>query len=311
MAKKAAKLVVAAAQATPVFLDRKRTLEKACDLIADAARRGARLVVFPEAFVPAYPDWVWVVPPGDKPTLDVLYAELLANAVSVPDAATAALCRVAKKARIHVAIGISERNAAASGASLYNSLLMIGDDGTVLGVHRKLVPTGGERLVWAPGDGASLRTFDTTLGTVGGLICWENYMPLARFALYSAGVRIYLAPTWDYGDVWQATVRHIAKEGATFVISCCMPLRVADIPKRYGFRSHYASGKDWINPGQSCIVGPRGQLLAGPVEKKEALLLAELDESLVAGAKWMLDVAGHYARPDVFDFAVRRGAAGE
>jgi nitrilase len=307
MAKKAAKLVVAAAQATPVFLDRKRTVEKACDLIADAARRGARLVVFPEAFVPAYPDWVWVVPPGDKPTLDGLYAELLDNAVTVPDAATAALCRAAKKARIHVAIGVSERNAAASGASLYNSLLLIADDGAILGVHRKLVPTGGERLVWAPGDGASLRAFDTTLGTVGGLICWENYMPLARFALYSAGVRIYLAPTWDYGDVWQATVRHIAKEGGTFVISCCMPLRVADIPKRYRFRSLYADGKDWINPGQSCIVGPRGQLLAGPVEKQETVLLAELDESLVAGAKWLLDVAGHYARPDVFDFAVRRG----
>jgi nitrilase len=188
---------------------------------------------------------------------------------------------------------------------------MIGDDGTILGVHRKLVPTGGERLVWAPGDGASLRAFDTALGTIGGLICWENYMPLARFALYAAGVRIYLAPTWDYGDVWQATVRHIAKEGATFVISCCMPLRVADIPRRFPFRALYAKGKEWINPGQSCIVGPRGQVLAGPVEKKETLLLAELDDSLVAGAKWMLDVAGHYARPDVFEFAVRRGNSGE
>src|SRR5690349_12689377 len=246
------RFVVAAAQATPVFLDRAATLEKACDLIAEAGQAGARLVVFTEAFIPTYPDWVWAVPAGEEGVLNELYAELLDQAVTIPDDTTDALCRAARQAGIYVVIGMSERNADASSASLYNTLLYIDARGEILGKHRKLVPTGGERLVWAQGDGSTLDVYDTPFGRLSGLICWENYMPLARYALYAWGVQIYVAATWDHGEPWLSTLRHIAKEGRLFVIGCGMPMRTADIPARFAFKQRfYAQAEEWINTGDS------------------------------------------------------------
>jgi nitrilase len=300
---------VAAVQATPVFLDREATLDKACDLIAAAGGEGARLVVFPEAFIPAYPDWVWAIPSGEEGVLNELYAELLSNSVTIPGDATDRLCRAARLANAYVVMGMSERNVEASGASLYNTLLYIDAQGEILGKHRKLVPTGGERLVWAQGDGSTLQVYDTPLGKLGGLICWENYMPLARYSMYAWGTQIYVAATWDRGQPWLSTLRHIAKEGRVYVIGCCIAMRKDDIPDRYAMKQKfYAEADEWINIGDSAIVNPEGQFIAGPVRKQEDILYAEVDPRMVQGPKWMLDVAGHYARPDVFQLTVHTDA---
>ncbi len=202
-------------------------------------------------------------------------------------------------------MGMSERNVEASGASLYNTMLYIDAQGEILGKHRKLVPTGGERLVWAQGDGSTLQVYDTPLGKLGGLICWENYMPLARYAMYAWGTQIYVAATWDRGQPWLSTLRHIAKEGRVYVIGCCIAMRKDDIPDRYSMKQkYYAEMDEWINIGDSVIVNPEGEFIAGPVRKQEAILYAEIDPRMVQGPKWMLDVAGHYARPDVFQLTV-------
>jgi nitrilase len=303
----AAPFTVAAVQAAPIFLNLEATVEKACELIVDAGRAGAKLVIFPEAFIPAYPDWVWAIPPGEEGLLNALYAELVANAVTIPSPATDKLCRAAQRAKVHAVMGLSERNAEASGASLYNTLVYIDAQGNLMGKHRKLVPTGGERLVWAQGDGGTLDVYDSPLGKIGGLICWENYMPLARYALYAWGVQIYLAPTWDRGEPWLSTLRHVAKEGRVYVIGCGMALRQADIPERYEFKQRfYQNVGEWVNVGDSAIVNPDGQFIAGPLREQEGILYAEIDPAQMRGPKWMLDVAGHYARPDVFQLSVNR-----
>ena len=300
---------VAAVQAMPVFLNREATVEKACALIAQAGENGAKLVAFPEAFIPAYPDWVWAVPAGDDEILAGLYAELLANSVDIPGPVTDSLCEAAAQAGVYVVMGVNERNTEASGSSIYNTLLYIDDQGKIMGKHRKLVPTGGERLVWAQGDGSTLAAYDTTLGKLGGLICWENYMPLARYAMYAWGVQIYIAATWARGELWLSTIRHIAKEGGVYVISTCIAMRKDDIPDRYDLRKKFYGGEDeWINVGDSAIVHPSGEIIAGPVRKREDILYAEVDPRRMSGSRWLLDVAGHYARPDVFTFSVNTKA---
>jgi nitrilase len=297
---------VAAAQATPSFLNCRETVEKACNLISEAGKNGAKLIVFPEVFIPGYPDWVWVVPNSQAKQLNDLYVELTQNAVSIPDESTQKLCYAAKKANIYVTIGLHEKNRESSNASLFNSLLFIDDQGEILGIHRKLVPTGGERLIWAQGDGSTLHTFDTPLGKIGGLICWESYMPLARQAMYATGTQILVVPTWDKSENWLSSLRHIAREGGLFLISCCMAIRMSDIPDEYDFKNLYPTGRDWINTGNSCIINPRGEYIAKPVEKKEEILYAMIDLNEIAASKRMFDAAGHYARPDVFKFTVNR-----
>lgn len=296
---------IAAVQAAPVFLDRAATVEKACGLIENAAREGARLVVFPETFIPGYPDWVWRIPPQEHSVLNELYAELLEQSVEIPSDTTEVLCRAAKRANAHVVMGLNECNSEASNASLCNTLLFIDDQGRILGKHRKLVPTSPERMVWGPGDGSTLRVYDTAVGKISGLICWENYMPLARYAMYAWGTQIYLAPTWDSGETWVATLRHIAKEGRVYVVGCCIALRKDDIPDRFDFKKkYYAEQGEWINTGDSAIVHPSGKLMAGPLSKKEDILYAEIDIRQMQGLRRVLDVAGHYARPDVFELIV-------
>ena len=298
---------IAVVQAAPVVLDREATVSKACELIAEVGRSGARLVVFPEAFIPTYPDWVWRIPPGQHQELADIYAELLEQSVEIPGPVTEELSQAARRADVYVAMGLNERNANASNASLYNTLLYIGSEGHLLGKHQKLVPTAPERMVWAQGDGSTLEVYDTSLGKLSGLICWENYMPLARYSLYAWGVQIYLAPTYDNGEPWLSTLRHIAKEGRAYVIGCSMAMRKEDIPDRFDFKAkYYSEVGEWINKGDSAIVSPDGKFVAGPLNAEEGILYAELDPRQMRGSKWNLDVAGHYARPDVFRLTVSK-----
>jgi nitrilase len=298
------KTKIAAAQLTPVFLDKEKTVEKACEAIREAGKNGAKVIVFPEAFISGYPDWVWLIPNSKGAELNKLYLKLVQNAVSIPDNSTNKLCEAAKKAKISVVMGMHERNAETSGSSLFNSLLFINDQGEITGKHRKLIPTGGERLIWAQGDGSTFKAYDTAAGKIAGLICWENFMPLARNAIYETGAQILAAPTWDKSPNWQQSMQHIAREGGMFVVSTCMALKKEDIPDSYDFKKLYPEDREWINTGNSCIISPKGQILAGPLEAEEGILYADIDLNEIIEAKRMFDVVGHYSRPDVFNFSV-------
>ena len=296
---------VAAAQLSPEFLNKKKTIKKACDAISKAGKKGAKLIVFPEAFISGYPDWVWLVPNSNGTVLNELYSKLVENAVSIPDESTDKLCKAAKSAGINVVIGMHERNSETSNASLFNSLLFISENGSILGKHRKLIPTGGERLIWAQGDGSTLCSYDTSAGKIAGLICWENFMPLARNAIYEMGTQILVSPTWDKSPNWIQSMQHIAREGGLFVISTCMALKMGDIPDEFEFKKLYPEGREWINTGNSCIVAPNGKFLAGPLEAEEGILYADFDLGLIVASKRMFDVVGHYSRPDVFEFKLK------
>ncbi|MCV9385934.1 carbon-nitrogen hydrolase family protein [Reichenbachiella ulvae] len=298
------KIKVAAAQLTPVFLNKEKTVIKACEAILEAGKNGAHLIVFPEAFISGYPDWVWTVANGKSAELNELYLKLVENAVSVSDHATDKLCQAAKEAQISVVIGMNEKNSETSSSSLFNSLLFINDQGVITGKHRKIMPTGGERTVWAQGDGSTFRSYDTAAGKIAGLICWENYMPLARQAVYESGAQILAAPTWDKSPNWLQSMQHNAREGGVFLISTCMAIKVDDIPDEYEFKKYYPEGREWVNPGNSCIIDPKGQIIAGPLEAEEGILYADIDLHQIIEAKRMFDVVGHYSRPDVFNFSL-------
>ena len=299
---------VAAAQLSPIFLNKEKTVEKACKAILEAGEHGAKLIVFPEAFISGYPDWIWLIPNSKAADLSELYLKLVENAVSVPDDSTSKLCKAAKKANINVVIGIHERNSETSNASLFNSLLFIDDKGLILGKHRKLIPTGGERLIWAQGDGSTLCSYDTSVGKLAGLICWETLMPLARNALYELGTQILASPTWDKSPNWIQTMQHVAREGGLFVISSCTALKMDDIPDEYEFKNLYPEGREWINIGNSFIIGPDGKFLAGPLEAEEGILYADINLQQIIKAKRMFDAVGHYSRPDVFSFHVKKSS---
>ena len=297
---------VSLAQLSPVFLNKEKTVEKACNAILEAGKNGAGLIVFPEVFISGYPDWIWLIPNSKGAELNSLYVRLVHNAVSVPDADTDKMCKAAREAGINVAIGMHERNTERSDTSLYNCILFINDRGDIIGKHRKLIPTGGERLIWAQGDGSTLQAYDTSAGRIAGLICWENFMPLARTALYEQGTQILIAPTWDKSPNWLQTMQCNAREGGLFVISACMALRMSDIPNSLEFKKLYPDGREWVNTGNSCIVSPKGKMLAGPLEAEEGILYANLNFDEIIEAKRMFDVAGHYSRPDVFKFSVNQ-----
>jgi predicted amidohydrolase len=295
-----AKLTVAAVQAAYVLMDREATLTKAEGLVKHAAAQGAELVVFPEVFVPGTPIWIdsgriW---DGDE----AWFAMLHDNAVVVPSEATERLGAAARDAGVYLVVGVDEREPV--GSTIYNALLYFGPDGTLLGKHRKLMPTGSERTVWGMGDGSMLDTYPTPFGRVGGLICWENYMPLARFYLYSQGVDVWVAPTLATGDAWVATMRHIAREGRCHVIGVNPCLHADQIPADFPDRERVWPDGDWVEPGNSVIVDARGEILAGPAREEETILIAELDIADVHAARRLFDPVGHYHRPDVFRLAV-------
>jgi nitrilase len=294
------RVIAAAVQATPVFLDRDATVQKVCDLTAQAAGEGAGLVVFPEAFVPTYPDWVWRTPAwSDRGFYDVL----LQQSVVVPSAATERMGAAARAAHAWLAVGVNEVET--GGGTLYNTLLYFAPDGALAGRHRKLVATGGERTIWGQGDGSTLTVLDTDFGRLGGLICWENYMPLARAALYARGLDVHLAPTWDTSDTWLSTLRHIAKEGRVFVIGTNSFLRGSDVPATFtGRDAIYGGDDDFMSRGGTAIVGPDGTVLAGPLHGQEGILYAEVDVEVARASRREFDPVGHYARPDVFTLTV-------
>jgi nitrilase len=297
-----AKVVAAAVQASPVFLDRDATVDKARALISKAAGAGAGIVAFPETFVPTYPDWVWRTRPWDDGASE-WFARLLDQSVVVPGPATQALGAAARDAKAYVAIGVNERDG--DSTTIYNTYLYFGPDGKLLGKHRKLMPTGGERLVHGMGDGSTLFVTDTPYGRLGGLTCWENYMPLARAAMYAQGVDIYLAPTWDNSDTWIATMRHIAKEGRMFVLGINFCIRASDVPAGIPGRDEiYGDDSDWLSRGNTMIVGPEGEVLAGPLVEEEGILVAELDVDRARASRRQFDPVGHYARSDVFRLQV-------
>jgi len=295
---------IAAAQLTPIFLDKKKTVEKACQAIIEAGKNGSKLIVFPEAFISGYPDWVWSIPANQSAKLNDLYVRLVENAVSIPDNTTKMLCKAAKTAGINVVIGMNERNSESSNASLYNTILFIDESGKILGKHRKLMPTNCERLIWAQGDGTTLKAYDTSAGKIGGLICWENFMPLARNAIYEAGTQILVSPTWDKGSDWLGSMQHIAREGGVFVVSNCMTLHINDLPEE--LKEIYPKGKEWISTGNSCILNPNGKIITGPLDSEEGILYADIDLQEIIAAKRRFDVVGHYARPDVFNFTINK-----
>jgi nitrilase len=292
---------VAVVQAASVAFDRERTLEKTASLCVESANKGARLVVFPEAFISAYPrglDFGAVVGNRtDEGRKD--FQRYWEGSMDAPGPAVDQLGRIARSNNIYLVMGVIERD----GGTLYCTVLFFAPDGTYLGKHRKLMPTASERLVWGFGDGSTMPVYDTPLGKLGAVVCWENYLPLMRAAMYAKGIELYCAPTADSRDSWIATVRHIAVEGRCFVLSCNQFNRRRDFPADY----HTSFGDDpdtIVTRGGSCIVDPFGNFLTGPNFEDEAILIAEIDRAQIIRGKFDLDVVGHYARPDVFQLHV-------
>jgi len=292
-------VIVACAQLEPVILDRDATIEKLAAGAAEIAARGARLAVFPEAFIPAYPSSTWAralagwAEEGAKEA----FALLAREAVEIPGPAERRLGEIAREHELWLVTGVTERDPARPG-TLYNSLLYHSPEGELALKHRKLVPTNHERLVWGPGDGGGLRALDTPIGRLGGLICWENYMPLARFALYESGVELYIASTADDGEAWQSTLVHIARESRAFVISPSHFQRASAYPDDFPLRK-LLEGHDVIGRGGSAVLAPDGSYLAGPLYDEEGVLYAELDPARLDAERQRFDAAGHYHRPDV------------
>lgn len=293
-------------QAGAVVMDREATTAKAVKLIKEAGARGARLILLPEAFIPAYPRGLAL---GSKigsrsPQGREDWLRYWQNSVAVPGETTSALAAAAREAAAYVCAGIVERDTEHGGGTLYCTILYFGPDGAYLGKHRKLKPTASERLIWGEGDGSTLTVVDTPFGRVGGLICWENYMPLARAAMYLKGVHIYLAPTADQRERWQASMRHIALEGRCFVLTCNQYLTKSMYPADLACYDELASEPETLSRGGSAIIDPYGEYLAGPVWDREDILTADLDLKAVPASRFDFDVVGHYARPDVFRLLV-------
>jgi predicted amidohydrolase len=301
---------VAAVQAAPAFLNREATVEKAVRLIAEAAAGGAGLVAFPETWIPGYPAWIFGAAGWDDAAQKRVFGRLNANAVEVPGPAVDALCAAAKEAGVVVAIGMTERDAKTSRGTLYNSILYVSERGEVLGVHRKLMPTHAERIVWGQGDGSTLHVFDTTIGRVGGLACWEHWMPLTRFAMHAKGEQIHVAAWPEVGDpdLHRFCTRHYAFEGRCFAL-CVMGarLRPEHLPDDFELREAMGATDDFVDreqTGGSCVFAPDGTIVADSVAGEEMIVYADIDLGRIPEEQAALDVVGHYNRPDVFSLTV-------
>jgi nitrilase len=298
------KFKVACVQATPVIFNLEKSVEKVIALTAEAASPGCKLVVFPETFIPGYPAGLGfgtVVGSRTQAGRDQ-FKEYWQNSVEVPGVYTDKLAECAKKNQVFLTVGVTERDRV--NKTLYCTLLYFGPDGNLLGKHRKIKPTAAERLVWGEGDGSTLCTFDTEIGKIGGLICWENYMPLARMAMYNKGVEIYLAPTADSRDSWNATMQHIAFEGRCYVIGCNQYFTKSDFPQH--LQAELAQDRpEVLSRGGSVIVSPLGEVLAGPLYGEEGILTAEVDLDELVRSRMDFDVTGHYSRDDIFKLKVK------
>jgi len=302
---------VAVVQAASIPFDLEASLEKAHRLTLEAAATGAKVVLFPEAFLSGYPAGFsfGTVVGKRSPEGRRLWERYWRSSLAVPGLATDRLAETAREAGVFLAMGAIEKDNQGSGGTLYCSLLYFGPDGRLLGKHRKLKPTAAERFIWGEGDGSTLPVFATEVGKIGGLICWENYMPLARMAMYNKGVELYLAPTADSRDSWQATIRHIACEGRCYVLSCNQYFTRDMVPADFEGREELNNQPEVLSRGGSAIISPLGEVLAGPLFDEEGILTAELDLAEVTRGKFDFDVVGHYARPDVFQLIVNEEPA--
>jgi nitrilase len=306
MSDQLASVRVAVVQTGAVLFDRQATVDKTCQLIHETGENDAQLVLLPEALIPGYPRGLSFGMVVGSRTQDgrEIWRKYWENAVEIPSPATDALGEAAREAGVYLGIGVIERDPQNSGGTLYCTLLYFDPQGNTIGKHRKLKPTGSERLIWGEGDGSTLTVLPTELGTIGGLICWENYMPLARMAMYSKGVEIYLAPTADQRDTWQATMRHIACEGRCFVLGCNQYMTKDMYPENLRDQPELIDQPEVMCRGGSVIVSPLGEVLAGPLYDQEGILYADLDMHEIPRAKVDFDVVGHYARPDVFQLQI-------
>jgi nitrilase len=300
---------VAVIQKPPVLLDRQKTIARALESIEEAVRAGASLLVFPEAYIPGYPTWIWRLKPGgDMALASELHARLRQNAVDLGGDDLKPLQEAALKHGVTIVIGLHEIDSGFSGTTLFNTVVVIGPDGALLNRHRKLMPTNPERMVWGMGDATGLKVVDTPAGRLGCLICWESYMPLARYALYAQGIEIYVNPTWDNGETCLATSRHIAKEAGAWVIATATAMQGNDVPDEFPERQRLFDPDEWINNGEAVVIQPTGAIAAGPLKREKGILYAEIDAEAARRARRSLDVCGHYARPDIFSLSVSRRA---
>lgn len=292
----------AVAQATPAVFDTPATLDVVADWSARAAEQGADLLVFPEAFIGGYPKGsTFGAVVGDRTeTGREQFRRYLRAAIPVPGDECQRLGRLARQAGLHLVVGVVERD----GGTLYCTVLFFAPTGDLLGKRRKLMPTGAERMIWGFGDGSTMNVYPTSIGRLGAVICWENLMPAARLAMYAKGVELYCAPTADGRDSHHATMRHIAQEGRCFVLAANQVTRVRDFPADHFAVAPDSGPEQIVSRGGSSIIGPLGQVLAGPTYDEEALLVADLDLAQIARAKYDFDVVGHYARPDIFRLIV-------
>jgi len=298
---------VAVVQKPPVLLDLEATLARALESLDEAAAAKSHLVVFPEAYLPGYPTWIWRLRPGgDMGLSSEIHARLRDNAVNIDAGGLAPLCQAARRHAVTVVCGMSEVDSRYSGTTLFNTVATIGPDGTILNRHRKLMPTNPERMVWGPGDATGLNVVATPAGRIGTLICWESYMPLARYALFAQNIELYVAPTWDCGENWLASMRHIAREGGCWVVSLATAIQGKDVPPSFPHRDELFKPDDWLCDGDAVIVEPSGRILAGPLHREKSILYGEIDLAKSARARRSLDVSGHYARPDIFRLEVKR-----
>ena len=300
---------VAVIQTPPKLLDRAATLREMTRAIAAAAGQGAGLIVFPEAYVPGYPSWAWRLKPGADGTLaGDIHARLRAEAVDLARGDLAPLSEAAAAHKVTVVTGLNERDSEFSGTTLFNTVVVIGADGRLLNRHRKLMPTNPERMIWGRGDGSGLNVVDTPAGRLGTLLCWENYMPLTRYALYAQNLEVLVAPTWDCGDEWVATMRHIAREGGCYVVGVGTAIQAGDVPEDFPERARvFPEPDDWLCEGDAVVVKPFGRIAAGPLRREKGVLFAEIDPEVARRSRRSLDVTGHYSRPDIFRLTVNRG----
>lgn len=298
---------VAVIQKPPRLLDREETVEGALASIEEAAAEGAELLFFPEAFIAGYPTWIWRMEPGrDKELAADIHERLRASSVDLSSDHIQPILDAAASHGVSIVLGLNEIDSAFSGTTLFNTVVVIGANGQIINRHRKLMPTDAERMVWGMGDASGLRVVDTPIGRIGTLICFESFMPLARYALYAQDIEIYISPTWDSGEGWITAMRHIAKEGGCWVISTATALNEADVPGDFPERGRLFDAGEWINDGDAVVVEPKGKIIAGPHTREKSILYAEIDVEEARRARRSLDVAGHYARPDVFSFEVDR-----
>lgn len=301
---------LAAAQVTPAFLDLDGTIAKAVSVIEAAGREEAQLVAFAEAWVPGYPMWVFGSAGWDDPAAKRAYARLHANSLRVPSPQTDALCDAARRAGTMVVMGMNECDADYSRGTLFNSLLYISAQGELMGVHRKLTPTHAERIIWGAGDGSTLSVFDTPIGRVGGLICWEHWLPLGRHAMHAKGEQIHVAAWPELPEIHQVSSRSYAFEGRCFVVCVGSYMRKSDVPEDFELThvldagGQFSDDADELLPGGSGIIGPDGNWIVGPTAGREEIIYADVDLARAVEEQLALDTSGHYNRPDIFQLTV-------